>query len=290
VSSIRYLLVFFATVTIAVSGCDCSGSDDESATAVEVEALTDGEPVTFTVDDPGVRYLYRTGYGGARSKLKLADVPVAYRGAVAVHVAGKTDAVPAGEQAYLADLFGAKAGDEATAYLHDQNYLVASSRAGIDAARAAVGTAQLAMERAEMTPGSVFRQHMRTTIVVEDAKSGRVERKQVSVKRGGLEEESKSWGRSVDEAGRARLAKRPKRRPPPTRASNRAGGPWSCIQRRGVRRVRPPRSGSTTVAFPTSSETSRSLSRRAPKCSATARKTGSGPQPCPRFASARTTR
>jgi glutaredoxin len=190
-------------LTIALSGCDCGGDKDETATAVEAKALTDGEPVEFVVDGPGVRYLYRTGYGGARSKLRLADVPIAYRGAVSVHVSGETEDAKAGEHAYLADLFGAKAGDEATAYRHEQSYLVASSRAGIDAARAALAASELAMETAEMTPGSEFRKHMRTTIVVEDSKTGQVERKQVSVKRGGLkrdEKKEKSWGDSVGDA------------------------------------------------------------------------------------------
>lgn len=192
--------ILLCILVAATIGCD-RNSGSNSQKAATPASLAKGKSITFEVDGKGVRYLYRTGYGGARSKLRLADVPVAYRGAVSVHVNGETDDAKAGEQAYLAALYDAKPGDKAKAYLHDQAFFKSSSRAGIDAAHAAVAIEKMAMERAEMAPGSDFRRHITTTMFVEDPKTGKVTAKHVRVKRSDKRkvDDDGSWKRYVDE-------------------------------------------------------------------------------------------
>jgi glutaredoxin len=196
--------IIVACLSFSLVGCDRSSEPEATAQGAAKTVATSEESISFEVDGQGVRYLYRTGYGGARSKLKLEDVPMAYRGAVAVHVSGKTDDATAGEQAYLAELYEAKPGEKAKAYLHDQKTFQGFSRAGIDAARTAVEVKKVAMETAEMTPGSDFHEHMMTTLVLEHPSTGQVERKRVRIKRaGGSEPEPKtrdSWSDRVGES------------------------------------------------------------------------------------------
>lgn len=185
----RLLQFVGAAILLTLLLFACDRSNDAATTT---EPVADSEKsIAFEVDGKGVRYLYRTGYGGARSKLKLDDVPLAYRGAVAVHVTGKTDDAQAGEQAYLAELYGAKPGDQEKAYLHDQASFEGFSRAGIDAAGTAVLIKKSAMEAAEMTPGSNFHDQMMTTIILEDPETGEVTRKRVKLARGSADRSPK---------------------------------------------------------------------------------------------------
>jgi glutaredoxin len=141
------------------------------------------ESVTFEVDGRGVRYMYRTGYGGNRSKLRLRDIPPGYRGVVGVFAGPRTERQAESGSLFVADLLEASAGERARAYLRDERWIEAASRAGNDAAKRAISTRAFAAEIAEMTPGSKYRRTVSVSMLVEDPETGEWVRRSMEFER-----------------------------------------------------------------------------------------------------------
>jgi len=144
----RIILALVPMLVLAsAAGCSKKRSGDDSAPA------PDGPTVRVVVDEPGIRYLYRTGSGANRSTLSLNRIPPGYRSAVAVQGGSLPEADASGEEFFVVNLSEAKSGDEVHARLVKRERLVESSAAGVAAASLALDVVDFATYTTESSFG-----------------------------------------------------------------------------------------------------------------------------------------
>ncbi|MEM1350546.1 MAG: glutaredoxin family protein, partial [Myxococcota bacterium] len=103
------------------------------------------------VDEPNLRYLYRTGSGANRSTLSLESIPPGYRLAVAVQGGSLPQGDGSGEELFVVDLTQAKPGDEVDARLMNRDRLMEVSAAGVAAASLAIDVVEFASYHCEVS-------------------------------------------------------------------------------------------------------------------------------------------
>jgi glutaredoxin len=137
------VLVTTASVGLTTAACD---RDSERPTAEAKEAdLPDR--VTFRIDGEGVFYVTYGSSGKKYPSNRLADIPIAERGVVGVHISGTSPESLVGKQVYVSDLLDAEAGEAVDASLHSferfRRRSQTGSRAGEHASRVARTTRQI---------------------------------------------------------------------------------------------------------------------------------------------------
>lgn len=173
-------LVLVALV-LCVIGCEKSA---EQARAEHIASLPEDQKLSFVVDQPGIRYLYRTGDGGTRSVLSLAAVPPGYRAAVAVFAGGKANKRATEDELFVADLVSASAGDEVIAVLESREHMDTISSVGALGAGVALSVVDEAGWMIDLTPGRDPKPGRYVSFIIEDGQTGATSEKATYIKRG----------------------------------------------------------------------------------------------------------